>query len=67
VTTDRMSFLQGRSGAGPNILPAWARGRVSRLRRVLAAAAATDPDVPQLLTRPPGWVREPTSSSTNWC
>ncbi len=29
---------------------------VSRLRRVLAAAAAADPDVPPLVTRPPGWV-----------
>src|SRR5919202_4728534 len=29
---------------------------VSRLRRVLAAAAATDPEAPHLLTRPPGWV-----------
>ncbi len=29
---------------------------VSRLRRVLAAAADADPDVPRLVTRPPGWV-----------
>jgi DNA-binding SARP family transcriptional activator len=28
---------------------------VSRLRRELAAASATDPEVPRLLTRPPGW------------
>src|SRR5690349_10357136 len=29
---------------------------VSRLRRVLAAAAGTDADVPRIVTRPPGWV-----------
>jgi DNA-binding SARP family transcriptional activator len=31
---------------------------VSRLRRVLAAAAATDPDAPRIVTRPPGWSME---------
>ena len=29
---------------------------VSRLRRVLAAAADADPEVPRLVTRPPGWL-----------
>jgi DNA-binding SARP family transcriptional activator len=29
---------------------------VSRLRRVLASAVPADPGVPQLVTRPPGWL-----------
>src|SRR3954468_11844254 len=43
-------------GESPSRATLGLQSYVSRLRRVLASAVPADPGVPQLVTRPPGWL-----------